>query len=94
MSTINPLARRTDPVTSHEAARMASEFAGTHCARIHAALIQCGPMDPEQIGAMVGMDGYQCRKRLSDLKKAGNAEPTGEVVPTRSGRSQRVWRAL
>jgi predicted ArsR family transcriptional regulator len=94
MSSINPLARRTDPATSHEAARMASEFAGTHCERIHTALIQCGPMDPEQIGAMLGMEPYSTRKRLNDLKKAGQAETTGELVPTMSGRHQRVWRAL
>ena len=94
MSTINQLARRTDPVTSHEAARLASEFAGTHCARIHAALVQCGPMDPEQIGVMVGMEPYACRKRLADLQRAKQAETTGELVPTTSGRYQRVWRAL
>jgi predicted ArsR family transcriptional regulator len=72
---------------------MAVKFAGTHCTRIHTALIQCGPMDPEQIAAMVGMDGYQCRKRLSDLQKIGKAEPTGELARTKSGRSQRIWRA-
>jgi predicted ArsR family transcriptional regulator len=73
---------------------MAIEFAGTHCARIHAALVQCGPMDPEQIAAMVGMEPYACRKRLADLQRAKQAEPTGETVRTKSGRSQRVWRAL
>lgn len=94
MSTINPLARRSDPATSHEAAQMAVEFAGTHCDRIHAALVQCGPMDPEQIGAMVGLEPYSVRKRLSTLQHAKQAEPTGETVPTTSGRHQRVWRAL
>jgi predicted ArsR family transcriptional regulator len=87
-------ARRTDPGTSHEAAQAAASFAGTHCDRIHTALIQCGPMDPEQIGAMVGIEPYSARKRLADLKGAGRAEPTGQIVPTTSGRSQRVWRAL
>ncbi len=87
-------ARSTDPSTSHEAAQAAASFAGTHCERIHTALIQCGPMDPEQIAAMVGMEPYACRKRLADLKKAGQAETTGELVPTTSGRHQRVWRAL
>ena len=51
-------------------------------------------MDPEQIGAMLGMESYATRKRLADLKRAGQAEPTGQIVPTTSGRSQRVWRAL
>ena len=87
-------ARRTDPGTSHQAAQAAASFAGSHCERIHTALIQCGPMDPEQIASMVGMEPYSCRKRLADLKKAGQAETTGELVPTTSGRHQRVWRAL
>ena len=87
-------ARRTDPGTSHEAAQMALCFAATHCDRIHTALIQRGPMDPEQIGAMLGMEPYSVRKRLADLKKAGQAETTGEIVPTSTGRHQRVWRAL
>ena len=87
-------ARSTDPATSHQAAQAATSFAGTHCERIHKALQLCGPMDPEQLGAMVGMESYSVRKRLADCQKAGMAEPTGEIVPTTSGRSQRVWRAL
>lgn len=87
-------ARTTDPGTSHQAARAASEFAGTHCERIHAALIHCGPMDPEQIGDMLNMEPYSVRKRLSDCHKAGIAQPTGLIVKTRAGRSQRVWRAV
>jgi hypothetical protein len=87
-------ARCTDPGTSQLAAQAAASFAGTHCDRIHTALIQCGPMDPEQIGAMLNMEPYSVRKRLADCKKNGLAEPTGAIVPTISGRSQRVWRAL
>lgn len=87
-------ARSTDPATSHQAAQAATSFAGTHCERIHRALQLCGPMDPEQIGAMLDMEPYATRKRLADLKRVGQAEPTGQIVPTTSGRSQRVWRAL
>lgn len=87
-------ARSTDPATSHQAAQAATSFAGTHCERIHKALQLCGPMDPEQIGSMVDMEPYSVRKRLSNLQKAGQAEPTGAIVKTKSGRTQRVWRAL
>ena len=87
-------ARATDPHTSHQAAYAAASFAGTHCKQILDALKAHGPLNPEQIAAMVGMDGYQCRKRLSDLQKIGKAEPTGELARTKSGRSQRIWRAL
>ena len=86
--------RTTDPITSHQAAKAASSFVGTHCERIHQALQLCGPMDPEQIGAMVGLESYSVRKRLSNLQQAGQAETTGAIVPSTSGRSQRVWRAL
>lgn len=96
MNTYTPTraARSTDPATSHQAAQAATSFAGTHCERVHRALQLCGPMDPEQIGVMLGMESYATRKRLADLKRVGQAEPTGQIVPTTSGRSQRVWRAL
>jgi predicted ArsR family transcriptional regulator len=96
MTAYNPYtsARATDPGTSHQAAQAAESFAGTHCERIHRALQLCGPMDPEQLGAMVGIEPYSARKRLADLKRVRLAEPTGQIVPTTSGRSQRVWRAL
>lgn len=87
-------ARSTDPATSHQAAQAATSFAGTHCERIHRALILCGPMDPEQIGDMLDMEPYSIRKRLANLKSAGLADTTGQIVRTRAGRSQRVWRAL
>lgn len=96
MNTYTPTraARSTDPATSHQAAQAATSFAGTHCERVHRALQLCGPMDPEQIGGLVDLEPYATRKRLADLKRVGQAEPTGQIVPTTSGRSQRVWRAL
>lgn len=86
--------RATDPATSHQAAQAATGFAGSHCERIRLALELCGPMDPEQIGDMLDIEPYAIRKRLADLKRVEQAEPTGQIVPTTSGRSQRVWRAL
>ncbi len=87
-------ARRTDPGTSEHAAHAATSFAGTQCDRIRAALALHGPMDPEQLGAVVGIEPYAARKRLADLKRVGQADTTGDVVRTASGRRQRVWRAL
>lgn len=53
-------------------------------------------MDAETIGEMLSLEPYQVRKRLSNLEQADPrlAEPTGEIVPSASGRTQRVWRAL
>ena len=98
MSTYTPhtSVRRTDPGTSHIAAFAAQSFAGSQCEKIHSALKAHGPMDAETIGEMLGLDAYQVRKRLSNLEQADPklAEPTGEIVPSAAGRTQRVWRAL
>jgi len=87
------LARKTDPATSHDAARRAAEFAGSQRARILALLRQQGPLSPEVIGQQLGLEPYAVRKRLPELQEAGLAEPTGQIQQTMSGRWQRVWRA-
>lgn len=85
--------RNTDPYTSHYAAARAKEFAGGQCAEILALLKTHGPLSPEQIGQKMGIEAYAVRKRLSDLFNHGLARPTGEIVPTASGRKQRIWDA-
>ena len=87
-------ARATDPHTSHQAAYAAASFAGTHAERILQVLKSHGAMDPEQLARHTDMEAYSVRKRLADLQKAGQAEPTGQTVPTASGRQQRIWRAV
>ncbi len=87
-------ARATDPHTSHQAAYAAASFAGTHCKQILDALKAHGPLNPEQLASHTDMQAYAVRKRLADLQKAGHAEPTGQTVPTASGRRQRVWRLV
>lgn len=90
------LARRTDPSTSHEAARRVREFAGGHALLILKCLRERGPLTPEQIETFTGIQAYAVRKRLPELLSHSPpmACPTGEIAPTRSGRRQRVWRAL
>ena len=85
------LARRTDPVTSHEAAHRVREFGASQCAEILALLRAHGQMTPEQIAAHMRIDAYAVRKRLPELERAGNARPNGMTAPTVSGRHQRVW---
>lgn len=89
-----PLARSHDPSTSHAAAARVTEFAGGQRAAILNALKVSGPMDSERIGRVLGIDAYAIRKRVVELQRLGLAEPTGETVPTASGRQQRVWRAV
>jgi len=88
------LARHFDPSTSHAAAERVREFSGGQCVAILQVLRQRGSLSPEQIAAHLKLDAYQIRKRLPELQRAGMAEPTGQAVPTVSGRSQRLWRAV
>jgi predicted ArsR family transcriptional regulator len=88
------LARRTDPSTSHAAAARVGSFAGAQGARILELLRAHGPMSPEQIAEMMQIAPYAVRKRLPELQDANLAAPTGDTVPTASGRAQRVWRIV
>ena len=85
-------ARRTDPATSHEAAAMAKEFIPSHQSMIVDALYGMPyALGAEQIGAIVGLEPYQTRKRLAELFKAGMIEPVG-TRKTKTGRTERTWR--
>jgi hypothetical protein len=87
-------ARASDPVTSFAAARQAREFAGTQCDLIERALRAHGPMSKDQLAARLRLDSVAVARRLSDLQRAGRAEPTGETRLSVSGRAERVWRVV
>lgn len=86
-------ARKSDPATSKQAAQAARAFVGTQHAAIMRVLRR-GKASAEKIGAKIGLDAYQVRKRLPELERAGLVCVTGETVPTVSGRTQRVWRVV
>lgn len=86
--------RRTDPATSHEAARKAQRFASSHAGRILAALKE-GPRSAYGISVMTGLTVVQIDRRLPELERAGLAEP----VKFDDGRcftfgGFRVWKAV
>lgn len=86
-------ARKTDPVTSHEAAKNAERFAGGHKSLILEAL-KDGPRTAHGIAAMTGLTVVQIDRRLPELRSAGLAEPMkhddgADVVVG----GFRVWRA-
>lgn len=87
-------ARADDPVTSFAAARQAREFAGTQCELIERALRMYGAMSKDQIAVRLRLDSTAVARRLSDLQRAGRAEPTGETRLSVAGRHERVWRCL
>ena len=83
-------ARRTDPQTSHEAARSARSFAGEHHQAILEALAH-GPAGASGIAARCGLLPHQVNKRINELAKAGRIVATGRVVESASGRGEREW---
>lgn len=88
----SPLARATDPLTSHEAAARVAEFASAHHQRVMDALRRAGGRaGAEQIAFVAGMDAYAVRKRLPELAEAGAVRVTDDTAMTRSGRRERIW---
>jgi len=87
-----PTARRSDPVTSHEAAESAKELAARHHRIILAALSR-GPAGKDRIGTLTSLTGVQVCRRLTELHRAGQIEPTGRTVASTAGRQEREWAA-
>lgn len=73
------MARRSDPVTSHEAAAKAATFRGEHARRILEALAS-GPAGQTGIAERSGLTVAQVSKRLPELRRAGAIEKTGSTV--------------
>jgi predicted Rossmann fold nucleotide-binding protein DprA/Smf involved in DNA uptake len=71
------MARRTDPRTSHEAARRVP--AGEHRRAILAAL-DAGPAGQTEIAGRTGLTVAQVSKRLCELRRDGTIERTGRTV--------------
>jgi len=80
-------ARRTDPQTSHDAAKAAERFATTHTGRILAALKAHGPSTPAELSCHTGLTVVQIDRRLPEAQAMGKAFPTGEILG-----GYRVWK--
>ncbi len=70
-------ARKTDPATSHAAAKRAP-VAG-HCAKVLEALA-AGPAGQTEIARRAGLTVAAVSKRLPELRRAGLVERTGREV--------------
>ena len=76
MGLFNPIARRTDPESSHAAASEISRSAmrENQCATI-LALVRAYPWSTAgELATWCGYDSVQITKRLNDLKHAGQIE--------------------
>lgn len=89
-----PLARNSDPGTSHAAADAAHELQARHHRIILTALREHGPAGKDRLAALTCLTGVQVCRRLSELDSLGLAKPTGKTVKSTSGRQEREWRAV
>lgn len=95
--TVETLARRTDPATSHAAAARVAEFASTHRAAILAVLKKHpAGLTVHEIASMCRLDAHAVGKRMNELKAAAlvfvACDVFGELTrPSPSGRAARIW---
>jgi len=86
-----PLARASDPVTSHAAADSARELQARHHRIILAALEAHGPAGKDRIATLTALTGVQICRRLVELERMGKAKTTGRNVTSTAGRQEREW---
>lgn len=86
-----PRARRSDPVTSHLAAQSAVELQKAHFEIILTCLKNHGALGKDGIAARTRLDGVAVARRLPELERKGLVVPTGNLVPSTSGRPEREW---
>lgn len=88
---LEPMARRSDPVTSHLAAAQAKETQAKHHRVILAALEQHVACGKDRIAAMTSLNGVQVCRRLTELQRLSKIKWTGRYVTSTSGRQEREW---
>lgn len=88
-------ARRTDPLTSHHAARRAEQFASTHAGRILHALRTHGPRTAHELSQLIGLTVVQIDRRTCELERNARIRLSIDFDRqplTRNG--FRVWEAM
>ena len=86
-----PRVRKTDPVTSFQAADSIKPVAPKHYAVIVDCLQTYGPLGKDGISAMTNLDSNQVARRLNEMQKIGLIKLTGKTVRSDSGRQEREW---
>jgi len=94
LTAYTPLARNSDPITSHIAADEARELRKRHHAAILACLSTSGAMGKDGIASFTRLSGVQCARRLPELRKLGLVRTTGRLVRSDTGRLEREWEAV
>ncbi len=93
LSLFSPIARRSDPVSSHLAAREINQGIRSKQALIVLGLVRRHPGKTSlELSRLSDLDRYQIARRLSDLEHSGEVEK-GEIrVCEIAGRMAVTWR--
>lgn len=88
--------RKTDPLTSHQAAKRAERFADSHAGRILEALRRgfSGGMNAEEIGEMTGLTVVQVDRRTIELQRKGLIRVRQIAGVDLTSNGMRVWEAV
>ena len=86
-----PRVRKTDPVTSHEAAESIKPVAPKHYSVILDCLQTYGALGKDGIASLTNLDSNQVARRLNEMQKIGLIKLTGKTVKSDSGRQEREW---
>ena len=92
----NPLARRTDPQTSHAAAREYRDSGklSESKAEVLDAVRNHGGCTAVELAAKAGLDRYETSRRLADLKNARLVRLGGSRVCEVNKRKMETWWAV
>jgi len=88
----HPRNRKTDPLTSWQAAGSAKDLAKRHAQMIVDCLAKGGALGKDGIAAITGLESMQVARRLHELEREGKISLTGNVVKSYSGRWEREWK--
>jgi transcription initiation factor IIE alpha subunit len=88
----HPRYRKTDPLTSWQAAGSAKDLAKRHAQMIVDCLAKGGALGKDGIAAITGLESMQVARRLHELEREGEICLTGKVVKSKSGRMEREWK--
>ena len=84
-------ARRSDPQTSHAAARAVTP----RMKHVHEGLIlvalECGPAGKTRLGYLTGLTDQQVIRRMATLEREGLVVRTGREVLSAAGRAETEW---
>jgi len=83
----------SDPITSYEAAEMASDFAQSHFNIIFEVLLKhSGGLTSQEISGKCDLGYHQVARRVGEMKKIGLLIRTDETRKTESGAKACVWK--